>query len=83
MSKEQKDLEIKANEMGKELGDDEIEAASGGDVCVCVIGGDGDLDKRGPTGRDNPCVCFVGGAGTDAENNLRCGCPVGGYGVAR
>jgi hypothetical protein len=30
MSKDQKDLEIKANELGKELDDDEIEAVAGG-----------------------------------------------------
>jgi hypothetical protein len=41
MSKEQKDLEIKADELGKELSDDEVEAATGGDDCVCLLAGYG------------------------------------------
>jgi hypothetical protein len=41
MSKEQKDLEIMANELGKELDDEEIEAVAGGaPVYECQRNGD-------------------------------------------
>jgi hypothetical protein len=80
MSKEQKDLELKANELGNELDDDEIEAASGGVGynCDCISVGTGikedpnnDPFKKcllsGNTSPDYPTdkSCFAAGFGGD------------------
>jgi hypothetical protein len=81
MSKEQKDLEIKANDLGKELGDNEIEAASGGGACGCAFGGLGSEDAPGE-GHDDFCGCALAGAGVDDRCELRCACPVTGFGMA-
>jgi hypothetical protein len=83
MSEEQKDLEIKANDLGKELGDDEVEAASGGSACGCVFAGYGKDDELGE-GYDNECHCITAGFGSDCldhpDNVNRCTCVIGGYG---
>jgi hypothetical protein len=80
MSKEQKDLEIKANELGKELGDNEVEAASGGSFCFCELVGYGSEDDPGK-GNDDFCGCAIAGMGADKDLYMRCACPVAGAGL--
>jgi cytochrome b involved in lipid metabolism len=86
MSKDQKDLEVKANDLGKELGDEEVKEISGGDSCFCVIGGSGVADASrisiyNHEGNDDECWCVVSGYGDDIKGNMRCLCPVAGGGV--
>ncbi|MDR0991411.1 MAG: hypothetical protein LBL87_00735 [Ruminococcus sp.] len=83
MSKEQKDLEKKANELGEELGEEDTADIAGGGVCVCVIGGGGKKDEVG-RGYDEGCYCFGGGVSVDkSTSDLRCFCQVIGGGDDR
>jgi hypothetical protein len=85
MSKEQKDLEKKANELGEELGEEDMADVAGGGVCVCVIGGGGKADSPNE-GLDETCGCVIAGNGFNkrSPNNvisdLRCTCLFGGGG---
>jgi hypothetical protein len=83
MSQEQKDLEIKADELGKELCDDEIEAATGGGDCFCLVGGYGkrSSDEK-KYNRVRTCVCVVFGLNvTEKDNWVRCLCLLTGNGL--
>ncbi len=55
------------------LSESELEAVSGGGVCVCVLAGGGTR----PEDIDLPCGCVVGGLG-----GTRCFCFFGGGGTA-
>jgi hypothetical protein len=89
MSKDQKDLELKANELGKELDDNEIEAASGG-VYVYDCGRNGDDINRDAYDRfkddddsqEQSCGGKAIGFKPDPGPIRRCGlCTVSGYGT--
>jgi hypothetical protein len=86
MSKDQKDLELKADDLDKKLGDEEVEAIAGGDSCFCVIGGSGVADAQkisiyNHEGDDDECWCVVSGYGDDINGKTRCVCPIAGGGV--
>ena len=67
------DLESFGSSRDRELSESELEAVSGGGVCVCVIGGGGTR----PPDSDTPCACLIGGIGGG-----RCACMFGGGGRA-
>jgi hypothetical protein len=83
MSKEQKDLEIKADELGKELGDEDAAAAAGGNVCGCVISGFGNEDVDRKNGNDDDCACVIAGGGEERNGKVRCFCSIAGGGADR
>ena len=82
-------LIVLAKELGCELTDadfskhegeitmDELEAVTGGEDCLCAIGGGGKRDSD-----SDPCGCVAAGAGYHDNGDQRCYCMVGGYGDA-
>ena len=65
-----------------ELEEEELDKVAGGGICYCVLGGGGDASDF-----DKTCACVLVGAGEfadgfDADDNLRCMCPVAGNGEA-
>lgn len=59
-----------------EIGDDELDAVSGGDKCYCAMGGGGTASAGQQT-----CACVMGGAGFTKTGGInRCWCAVGGSG---
>lgn len=59
-----------------ELSDDELEAVSGGGVCVCTAIGGGRKDKGS---KDKGCGCVAVGIG-EGKGGIRCSCAAVGVG---
>lgn len=58
-----------------EISRDELEAVTGGEKCICVVGGGGTADSD-----SKACGCVAWGAGYHDNGNQRCYCILGGSG---
>ena len=70
------DEDLSRKEAVSELSDDEVEAVSGGKVCVCDSGGGGESSYEG----EGTCACVFLGEGDYEVMDIRCFCVIAGGG---
>lgn len=70
--------DLKPQPASGEMSDAELDAVTGGDKCMCMLGGYG-----AEAGSDYLCVCpLAGGGGASSLDEARCVCVLGGHGTS-